>query len=147
MKWRSLNTDWCCHRQINCFSLIIHAAMLCKGRWDDEQIRPLKGSHTCWPVNHVALSCHGPSSHLSHCGLGKGRAHLTFCLLKWKIRQPLCVFLVGKQLVSLQIITSLYCCVRVAHAGESELSMLADADWNVLWMQRGHHTSLTGLTV
>lgn len=44
---------------------------VCVG-WVKENIWLLKGSHTCWPVNHVALGCRRSVSHLSHGGFGKG---------------------------------------------------------------------------
>lgn len=47
---------------------------------NEEDIYLPKGDHTWRPVNHVALSCRGSSSHLSHCGFGS-HCYLIFCLL------------------------------------------------------------------
>lgn len=81
------------HRKVTLMSCW---AMMCRGGWVKENIWLLKGSHTCWPVNHVALGCRRSVSHLSHRGFQKGVCVRIryFCFLAFNVTAVLsfCLF-------------------------------------------------------
>lgn len=81
------------HRKVTLMSCW---AVMCSGGWVKENIWPLKGSHTCWPVNHVALGCRRSVSHLSHRGFRKGVCVRIryFCFLAFNVTAVLsfCLF-------------------------------------------------------